>query len=71
MGRIRVLLVISVAALVCAGAASAVRAATRSTDATTQEVTIQVSDGTKLACGLVLPDGNPPPGGWPGAGRAP
>jgi alpha-beta hydrolase superfamily lysophospholipase len=27
---------------------------------------ITVSDGTQLACGLVLPSGSPPPGGWPG-----
>jgi alpha-beta hydrolase superfamily lysophospholipase len=32
----------------------------------TQELTITVSDGTKLACGVVLPSGVPPPGGWPG-----
>jgi predicted acyl esterase len=34
--------------------------------ATTQELTIPASDGVSLACGLVLPDGSPPPGGWPG-----
>jgi alpha-beta hydrolase superfamily lysophospholipase len=66
VGRIRVVLAVTVAALVCAGAASTVLAATRSTEATTQELTITVSDGTKLACGLVLPDGSPPAGGWPG-----
>jgi pimeloyl-ACP methyl ester carboxylesterase len=55
-----------VAALVCAGAAAAVHAATRSTGATTQELTITVSDQTKLACGLVLPGSSPPAGGWPG-----
>src|SRR5581483_436514 len=32
----------------------------------TQEVTITVSDGTTLACGLVLPGGDPPTAGWPG-----
>jgi dienelactone hydrolase len=64
--RIRVVLAVTVAALVCAGAASAVLAAKRSTGPTTQELTIQVSDGTKLACGLVLPGGSPPAGGWPG-----
>lgn len=42
------------------------RAASRAARSTTQELTITVSDGTRLACGLVLPDGNPPPGGWPG-----
>ena len=60
------MLAVTAAALACAGAASAVYAATRATRATTQELTIQVSDGTKLACGLVLPDGSPPAGGWPG-----
>lgn len=33
---------------------------------TTQELTLTVSDGTKLACGLVLPGGSPPDSGWPG-----
>lgn len=32
----------------------------------TEELTIAASDGTTLACGLVLPDGSPPAGGWPG-----
>ncbi|MFL5943446.1 MAG: alpha/beta hydrolase [Gaiellaceae bacterium] len=63
MGRFRVAVAVTVAALICAGGASAVRAGTR---ATTQELTITASDGTKLACGLVLPAGNPPAGGWPG-----
>jgi alpha-beta hydrolase superfamily lysophospholipase len=31
-----------------------------------QELTITASDGTNLACGLVLPAGSPPAGGWPG-----
>ena len=66
MGRTRVIVAVVVAALVCAGAASAVDAATRSTGPTTQELTIQVSDGTKLACSIVLPGGSPPSGGWPG-----
>jgi alpha-beta hydrolase superfamily lysophospholipase len=44
---------------VCGGSASAARAST-------QELTIKVSDGTALACGLILPSGDPPPGGWPG-----
>ena len=51
-----------VAALACAGASAAARSAAL----TTQELTITVSDGTKLACGLVLPAGSPPSGGWPG-----
>src|SRR6266496_2156905 len=67
VGRSRVVVAVGVAAvLVCGGAASGVFAATRSTGPTTQELTITVSDGTKLACGLVLPGGSPPAGGWPG-----
>jgi len=64
--RSRVVLALVIAVLVSAGASSAVLAATRSTNRTTQELTITVSDGTKLACGLVLPGGSPPAGGWPG-----
>ncbi|HJQ74497.1 MAG TPA: CocE/NonD family hydrolase [Gaiellaceae bacterium] len=59
MGRFRVLLAVAVAVLVCGGAASAAGTAT-------QELTITVSDGTKLACGLVLPAGSAPADGWPG-----
>ena len=59
MGRARVPLAVAVAVFVCGGSASAARAAT-------QELTIKVSDGTTLACGLILPSGSPPPGGWPG-----
>jgi alpha-beta hydrolase superfamily lysophospholipase len=44
---------------VCGGSVSAARAST-------QELTITVSDGTALACGLILPSGSPPAGGWPG-----
>jgi pimeloyl-ACP methyl ester carboxylesterase len=66
VGRARVVLAVLAAVVVSAGAASAVFAATRSTGPTTQELTITVSDGTKLACGLVLPGGSPPSGGWPG-----
>jgi len=66
VGRGRVVVAVVAVVLVCGGAASAVLAATRSTSPTTQELTIQVSDGTKLACGLVLPGGSPPSGGWPG-----
>jgi pimeloyl-ACP methyl ester carboxylesterase len=55
---LRVLLALLVAAaLAGAGAAAA---------ATTQELTIQASDGVQLACGLVEPDGTPPAEGWPG-----
>ena len=63
MGRSRVAVAVGLAALLCAGGASAVHAGTR---ATAQELTITTSDGTKLACGLVLPAGSPPAGGWPG-----
>lgn len=59
MGRARVLLAVAVAVCVCGGSASAARNST-------QEVTIKVSDGTTLACGLVLPSVSPPAGGWPG-----
>jgi alpha-beta hydrolase superfamily lysophospholipase len=66
VGRGRIVLAVVAALLVCAGAASAVYASTRSTGPTTTELTITVSDYTKLACGLVLPGGSPPSGGWPG-----
>lgn len=59
MGRARVLLAVAVAVVVCGGSASVARAST-------QELTIKVSDGTTLACGLILPPSSPPPGGWPG-----
>lgn len=51
-----------VAALVCAGGTSAARART----AAAQELTVTVSGGVQLSCGLVLPSGTPPAGGWPG-----
>ena len=66
VARFRVALAVAVAAAVCGGAASPVPAGTRASGPTTQEVTITASDGTKLACGLVLPGGSPPAGGWPG-----
>jgi putative CocE/NonD family hydrolase len=66
VGRGRIVLAVVAALLVCAAAASAVYASTRATGPTTTELTIQASDGTKLACGLVLPGGSPPSGGWPG-----
>jgi len=53
-GRI---VIAAAATLVWAGSAAA---------AAPQELTITASDGTPLACGLVLPDGAPPAGGWPG-----
>ena len=66
MGRGRIVVAVVAVLLAGAGAASAVYGATRSTGPTTTELTIQASDGTKLACGLVLPGGSPPSGGWPG-----
>ncbi|HZT94956.1 MAG TPA: CocE/NonD family hydrolase [Gaiellaceae bacterium] len=69
MGRTRVAVGVVAAAVVCAGAAaaaSAVLAGTRAVGPSTQELTITASDGTKLACGLVLPGGSPPTGGWAG-----
>jgi alpha-beta hydrolase superfamily lysophospholipase len=59
VSRARVLLAVAIAVFVCGGSASAARNLT-------QELTITVSDGTNLACGLILPSGSPPPGGWPG-----
>jgi pimeloyl-ACP methyl ester carboxylesterase len=69
VGRTRVAVGAVAAAVVCAGAAaaaSAVLAGTSAAGPSTQELPITVSDGTKLACGLVLPGGSPPAGGWPG-----
>jgi alpha-beta hydrolase superfamily lysophospholipase len=56
VGRRVVLLASLVAALACGGSARA---------ATPQQLTIAASDGAKLACSLVEPDGAPPTGGWP------
>ena len=56
MGRRVVLFASIVAALVCGGSALA---------ATPQQLTIPASDGAKLACSLVEPDGAAPSGGWP------
>jgi len=50
-------LVAALASLVCAASASA---------ATPQQLTITASDGVALACSIVVPDGTPPAGGWPG-----
>ena len=58
MGRARVVLVILVAALVCAGGASAAPGWT--------EITINASDATPLACAYIIPSGTEPAGGWPG-----
>lgn len=65
VGRLRVAVVVTAAVVAGVVAASTVFAGTRATRAT-QELTITASDGTKLACGLVLPSGSPPAGGWPG-----
>jgi dienelactone hydrolase len=58
VGRARVILVLLVAAFVCAGGASAASGWT--------EVTITASDSTPLACAYVVPSGTAPAGGWPG-----
>jgi alpha-beta hydrolase superfamily lysophospholipase len=56
VGRRVVLLASLLAALVCGESALA---------ATPQQLTIAASDGAKLACSLVEPDGAAPTGGWP------
>jgi alpha-beta hydrolase superfamily lysophospholipase len=66
VGRIRLVVAIAAVLLGCVVAVSGGSAGTRSARTTTQEITITVPDGTKLACGLVLPAGNAPSGGWPG-----
>ena len=58
MGRVRVVLALAVAALVCASGASAAGGWT--------DVTIQASDATPLACAYIIPSGTAPAGGWPG-----
>src|ERR1700756_232830 len=58
VGRVRVFLALLVAALVCAGGASAASGWT--------EVTITASDATPLACAYIIPSGTAPAGGWPG-----
>jgi hypothetical protein len=55
-------LAVCIAALVCAGGSAAARA----DSPTTQEITVTGSGGVQLACGLTLPVGSPPAGGWPG-----
>jgi pimeloyl-ACP methyl ester carboxylesterase len=50
-----------------AAAATYGRSATRGIGSTWgQEITVTASDNTQLACGLDLPAGNAPNGGWPG-----
>jgi dienelactone hydrolase len=58
VGRVRVFLALMVAALVCAGGASAAPGWI--------EVTINASDATPLACAYIVPSGTVPTGGWPG-----
>jgi alpha-beta hydrolase superfamily lysophospholipase len=58
VGRVRVVLAVFVAALVCAGSASATSGWTA--------VTITASDSTPLACAYLTPSGTAPAGGWPG-----
>lgn len=58
-------MVLAVVTVLCAGAVRAA-AGIRSASPTPQEITITVSDGTRLACDLVLPVGSAPSGGWPG-----
>ena len=58
VGRARVFLALLVAALACAGGASAASGWT--------EVTITASDATPLACAYIIPSGTAPAGGWPG-----
>jgi esterase/lipase len=57
VGRRSFLLALAVGALGWAGSALA---------ATPQQLTIAASDGAKLACSIVVPDGAAPPGGFPG-----
>jgi X-Pro dipeptidyl-peptidase-like protein len=58
----RTLLAVSVAALICAGAS----AGARTSESTTQDVTITGAGGVQLACKFTVPAGTPPSGGWPG-----
>ena len=58
MGRVRVVVAVLAAALVCTGGASAAAGWT--------EVTITASDSTPLACAYIVPSGTAPAGGWPG-----
>ncbi len=58
VGRVRVVVAILAAALVCTGGAAAAGGWT--------EVTITASDSTPLACAYIVPSGTAPAGGWPG-----
>ncbi len=58
VGRVRVVVAILAAALVCTGGAAAAPGWT--------EVTITASDSTPLACAYTVPSGTAPAGGWPG-----
>ncbi len=65
MGRVRVLLVLLVAALACAGSAASAGGSTATSDSWTP-VTVDASDSTPLACVYFIPTGTTPAGGWPG-----
>lgn len=62
VGRLRVVVAVCAAALVCAGGSAAGRVNTP----TVQKVTIAGAGGVQLACEFVLPAGSMPNGGWPG-----
>jgi alpha-beta hydrolase superfamily lysophospholipase len=65
MGRVRVVLALVVAAVACAGAATYPHPAA-ATSGTWNQVTIDASDSTPLACVYFIPTGTAPAGGWPG-----
>ena len=64
VGRVRVFLALTVAALACAGAAAYARPARATSGWHT--VTIQASDSTPLACAYIIPSASLPAGGFPG-----
>jgi len=64
VGRVRVFLALTVAALACAGAATYARPAAATSG--WHEVTIQASDATPLACAYIIPNASLPAGGFPG-----
>lgn len=64
VGRARVVLVLLVVALACAGAATYSRPAAAAGGWT--DLTVSASDFTPLACAYTVPGGTAPAGGWPG-----
>ena len=66
--KIRIAPVVALAALaLCAGSSSAAPGGRRPSSAPiVKQLTITVPDGTRLTCGLVVPAGRAPAGGWPG-----